>query len=134
MKNAIFTIVFLIIIWDIVTSKLNSRPAIIPVRKLPYNYNSMTIPPFGILVQVEDLHNKRLIKHELEHWKQYMQLGFIMFYRFYFFQLLLYGYDKMPLEVNARIAAGEDTYCLHNYTYCVKNGYAKTISDPEFRN
>ena len=120
MKNSIFTIVFLIIVLDVITSKLNTRPVIIPVRKLPFNYNSMCLPPFGILIQEEDMHNKRLIRHEMEHWHQYMQFGFILFYRVYFYQLLLYGYDKMPLEVNARIAAGEENYCLHNYSACVK--------------
>lgn len=45
--------------------------------------------------------------------------------------MIQFGYDKMPLEIQAR--TNESEYCKKNYTECVRKGIAKTINDPYFR-
>ena len=42
-----------------------------------------------------------------------------------------YGYDKMPMEKEAR--KNETEYCKENYTGCVRTGQAQTVFNPNFR-
>jgi hypothetical protein len=62
----------------------------------------MTIPPFGIFIKKEFKGNNQILKHDLIHWKQYKRMGFIMFYFRYIIQLIIIGYDTMPMELEAR--------------------------------
>jgi hypothetical protein len=106
-------------------------PSIILVDSLPNNYNASTIPPFGIYVVKDQANNKALIDHEKIHWQQYQHMGLLNYYLTYFAQKNKYGYDKMPMEVEAR--ANETDFCKANYTSCVRNGSALTITNKNFR-
>lgn len=65
-------------------------------------FTGITLPPFGIYILQEQLHNTRLIKHERQHWKQYKQLGAVMFYAKYIWYSVRYGYRNNPMEIEAR--------------------------------
>ena len=95
------------------------------------NYNARTIPPFGIYVKESEKDNKPLIEHEKVHWKQYQEKGLISFYAQYAEEMDQYGYDHMPMEIEAR--QNETPYCKRNYTECVRTGRAKTVFNPNFR-
>jgi hypothetical protein len=131
--SSIFWGIAAILAADFLIAKANKNPKITYKEKLPFNYNAQTIPPFGITIQNQDKDNPLLLKHELAHWEQYRKTGAILYYIRYGTQKMLYGYDKMPMELEARKKAGEDPLCINNYTECVRNGTAKTIFDPKFR-
>lgn len=101
------------------------------VKNLAGNYNARTIPPFGIYVKESEKNNQELINHELVHWKQYQEKGLLNYYFSYANQMKQYGYDKMPMEKEARV--NESEYCKENYTECVRSGMAKAVYNPEFR-
>jgi hypothetical protein len=101
------------------------------VQHLSGNYNAKTIPPFGIFILESERDNAYLLAHELVHWKQYQEQGLIPFYWNYFNELSMYGYDNMPMELEARYL--ENEYCRNNYTECVRNGQAITVHNPNFR-
>lgn len=109
----------------------NDNPKIVVKKKLFGNYNARTIPPIGIFITEENKNNQALIEHELVHWKQYQQKGLINFYVDYLSQLDTYGYDKMPMEIEARF--NEKNFCKTNYTYCVANGLSNTVNNINFR-
>lgn len=106
-------------------------PQIYYRKKMAGNYNARTIPPFGVYILESQRDNLELLNHELVHWKQYQEKGLINFYLDYNRELNQYGYDQMPMEIEAR--ANETDFCKKNYTYCVRNGIAKTVYNPEFR-
>jgi len=62
----------------------------------------MTIPPFGIIIKKEFKGDNQILKHDLIHWKQYKRMGLFMYYFRYLMQLILIGYDTMPMEMEAR--------------------------------
>lgn len=111
----------------------NNKPKIIVKKTLPNNYNAQTIPPFGIFVNEQNKENENLIKHELIHWQQYQKKGIILFYASYFLNNILNGYDKNPMEIEARKKVGENEHCQLNYTNCVRNGKSITVFNPNFR-
>ena len=43
------------------------------------------------------------------------------------------NYDKMPMEIEARKLSGEKQECITDYTNCVRDGRANTITDANFR-
>lgn len=110
--------------------KRNNTPNIYFKKKLTGNANGITIPPFGIWIQESQKDNKALIEHELVHWKQYQEKGYFKFYKDYEAEFHKYGYDKMPMEIEARTI--EDDYCKTNYTECVRTGKSKTAHNPKF--
>lgn len=110
---------------------IGSKPDLIFVKRLPFNYNSLTLPPFGVFVNVDQQANKNLLAHELVHWNQYQRMGLLGYYGQYFYEYVKDGYDHMPMEIEAR--ANESDFCRINYTQCVRNGSAKTVSNPNFR-
>lgn len=77
-------------------------PTIYYVEWLLFSFRGMTIPPFGIFILKKHKLNKRLVNHELTHWKQYRKLGLILFCVRYFLQMLVFGYKNMPMEIEAR--------------------------------
>lgn len=99
--------------------------------RLSGNYNAMTVPPFGIYILESERENANLLAHELVHWRQYQEQGLIPFYLNYLNQLSQYGYDNMPMEIEARYL--ENDYCRNNYTECVRKGQAITVHNPNFR-
>lgn len=118
---------------DFIIAKLNKSPKIIHKQKLPFNFNAQSLPPFVIKIQREDEQNTILMQHELVHWEQYRRTGAILFYLRYGLEKIVFGYDKMPLEVEARREVGETEYCQNNYTECVRNGKSVTVKDVDFR-
>ncbi|WP_051364337.1 hypothetical protein [Flavobacterium limnosediminis] len=112
-------------------SQKKKRPPVYYRKNLTGGYNAKTIPPFGIYILESQKENKALLEHELIHWKQYQEKGLFKFYFDYYNQYNSYGYDNMPMEIEAR--ANEDDFCRTNYTHCVRNGLAKTIFEPNFR-
>lgn len=118
---------------DYLIAQFNSKPRIFTRKMLNNNYNAVTIPPFGVFITEDQKDNLQLIQHELVHWEQYRKTGAIIFFLRYFLQKSLYGYDKMPLEIEARKEVGESNFCLENYTECVRNCDSKTVCNPEFR-
>ncbi len=94
-------------------------------------YNAITIPPFGIFIKKERRNNENLLNHEIVHWEQFKKLGMIKFYSNYIKQFTKFGYDNMPMEIEARY--NESPYCKTNYTEYVRKGFAKTICDENFR-
>ena len=122
-----------VLLVDYIFAQFNGKPKITYKENLPFNYNAQTIPPFGIRIQNEDKENKILLTHEKVHWEQYRKTGAIIFYLKYALQKLFYGYDKMPMEIEARKLSGEKKECLTDYTACVRDGRANTINDVNFR-
>lgn len=122
-----------LIIADYMFAKINTKPNFIIKDELPFNYNAQTIPPFGIFITKEQSHNKKLIEHEMTHWKQYNKMGSLLFLLSYLIEKGVYGYDEMPLEIEARKKVGESVFCQKNYSYCVKNGHSITVKNNAFR-
>jgi hypothetical protein len=108
----------------------NDNPKIYFRKNMFGNYNGRTIPPFGIFIKESQRENKNLIEHELIHWKQYQRLGLSKFYSQFKNELQQYGYDKAPLEIEARFI--ENDFCKTNYTECVRNGKSLTVFNPNF--
>lgn len=78
------------------------NPKIYYVKYLLPPFRAMTIPPFGIFIKSKYKGNEQILKHDLIHWKQYKRMGLIMYYLRYFIQLIIIGYDTMPMELEAR--------------------------------
>lgn len=97
------------------------------------NYNAKVVPPFGIYINKSKSENSLLLQHEMVHWKQYKRTGALLFYLRYFTEYAIYGYDNMPMEIEARKEVGESIYCIKNYTECVRSAKSKTVSNPNFR-
>lgn len=76
-------------------------------------YRGITLPPFGIFIKKEFKGNQKLLNHDLVHWQQYQKMGLFKFYFKYLKQFLIHGYDKMPLEIEARYE--EDKYTKEHY-------------------
>ena len=108
-----------ILSFDTIVAKLNSTPKVIIKDKLPLNYNVHILPPFGIVIQNEDADNEALLNHELDHCEQYRKNDMIIYYIKYITQQLIYGYEKMLVEIEARVKSGEKPICINNYTECV---------------
>lgn len=118
------------IIYNAIQRKRNTPPVFYK-KKLLNNYNARTIPPFGIYIKDSEKENKELLNHELIHWKQYQDKGLVKYYADYSKQINEFGYDKMPMEKEARV--NESEYCKDNYTECVRNGLSNTVHNPNFR-
>lgn len=94
-------------------------------------YNAKCLPPFGIFVDPRHAHNKNLIDHELRHWDQYQDKGLLRYHLDYICELAMYGYDKMPMEIEAR--ANEPDDVKTDYTNAVRDGRSLTVYNPDFR-
>jgi len=96
-------------------------PKIYYVSRIIPPYRGMTIPPIGIFIKNNYKNNQKIINHELIHWQQYQKLGLIKFYFKYIQQFIIYGYDNMSMEIEARYE--EDEYTKYNYSsvYHVKS-------------
>ena len=73
----------------------------------------MCIPPFGIFILKKHKGNKKILQHDLIHWKQYQKQGFLDFYLRYLIEFIFIGYDKMPMEMEAR--KNEPLHIRNNY-------------------
>jgi hypothetical protein len=73
----------------------------------------MTLPPFGIFIRKEFEGDEQILVHDLIHWNQYQRMGLFMYYFRYLAQMILIGYDTMPMEMEAR--QYDDEYTKWNY-------------------
>jgi len=108
-----------------------SVPEIFYCKSLPFGFNACTVPPFGVFILESEKNNMYLLEHELIHWKQYQELGLINYCIRYQNEIKHFGYDKAPMEIEARFF--ENQYVKDNYTFAVRSGIAKTVFNPEFR-
>lgn len=76
-------------------------------------FRGICLAPFCILIRKKYKGNFGLLRHEVIHWKQAERMYYILFYIRYLIQLLLFGYDNMPMELEAR--QGESVYGMWNY-------------------
>jgi hypothetical protein len=105
-------------------------PPRIVYKPQPEGTNACTIPGVGIFIDPRHAGNAKLLQHELNHWAQYQRLG-SAFVSQYLLGQLFYGYDRNPLEVEARYGL-EVGRCLTEYTDCVRTGQAATVHNPRF--
>jgi|GEM_PF-1693755 hypothetical protein len=92
-----------------VLSSLRRKPKVRYVTWIVPPFRGMTIPPFGIFIHARHQGDDQILAHDLVHWRQYERMGFFMYYFRYFMQLLLIGYDTMPMEMEARMFDDERT-------------------------
>jgi hypothetical protein len=92
-----------------VRSKIKKQPKIFYPKYVVPPFRAMTIPPFGIFVKHEFKNDNQILAHDLVHWQQYERMGIVMYYFRYLIQLLLIGYDTMPMEMEARKFDDEQT-------------------------
>lgn len=83
------------------------------VESLPGKFRGMCIPPLGIFILKKYKGNEKILHHDLIHWRQFRKMGFLDFYVSYIAQFIFYGYDKMPMEIEAR--QREKNYLKNNY-------------------
>ena len=67
-------------------------------------YSGLCLPPFGIFLLAERLHDPALLRHEQCHWRQAERMGAARWALTYLWYYLRYGYRGNPLEVEARSA------------------------------
>jgi hypothetical protein len=106
-----------------------NRPMIYYVDWVPFNYNGFATP-LGIFINKKHRHSKALLNHEVRHYNQQQQGG-LSFYIDYIKEHFNKGYDRNKYEIDARI--DESPFCQKNYTYCVRNGLAKSAFNKNFR-
>jgi hypothetical protein len=107
------------------------QPDVKYVDTVPLNYNAITLPPFGILIDKKQANNKALLDHENIHWQQYQRMGLLPYYFKYAVDYLHYGYDHHPMEIEAR--QNESEAVRMNYTEAVRSGTAQTVKNLNFR-
>jgi len=95
------------------------NPRLYYVRWTLPPYRAMIIPPFGIFIKRRYKNNQKTFNHEMIHWKQYQRMGLIKFYSQYFKEFSIFGYDKMPMEMEARYE--EDEYTKEHYSEIYHN-------------
>jgi len=91
--------------------KENSRLAGVAAWKLRSDAVAMVLGKtihLHNISKADFLRNKRLLRHELCHVKQYQQHGFIWFLLQYLFESIRNGYYKNKFEVEARKAEEEE--------------------------
>lgn len=133
MNKRLIIIILVIFLMDYILSFFNKNPFLFYKKSVFCNYNSHTLPPFGIVIQDSQKGNEALLKHELIHWEQYRKTGSFLFYLNYAIQKIIYGYDYMPMEIEARCKSNEHKECITSYTSCVRKGIAKTVDNKHFR-
>lgn len=91
----------------------NKEPKIIYTNIILPPFRAMTIPPFGIFVKKKYKGNSQILEHDKIHWKQYKRMGLFMYCFRYIIQLIVIGYDTMPMEMEAR--QNDDVKTQWNY-------------------
>jgi hypothetical protein len=81
-----------------------SAPHVIRWFLRTFGYGGITLPPFGIFILPERLHQGWLVRHEQAHWQQAQRMGVVLFYAAYIWYTIRYGYRNNPMEVEAREA------------------------------
>jgi len=107
------------------------QPTIFYVPNIPFGFNGICLPPFGIYIRMDQQGNDALVAHEMIHWQQYQRMGLVPYYYDYMKDYFIHGYDLHPMEQQAR--ENETDYCRTNYTECVRDGRSNTAFNPKFR-
>lgn len=81
---------------------MKQAPRLIAAYLRWQGFRAITLPPFGIYALYDSLNDKALERHELVHWEQYKRMGAVRFYATYLWMLIRYGYEKHPMEIEAR--------------------------------
>lgn len=68
-------------------------------------YRAITMPWRTIYI-LDEVYQSDIIRHELVHIAQIERMGALKFTAVYLWYLLRYGYDKHPLEIEARETSG----------------------------
>lgn len=82
-------------------------PRTVDVPWLPLGMGALTLPPFGILFR-RGRRTEGLRRHELVHWRQYLERGVVRFYLGYVWHWIRAGrsYEHHPWEQEARELSG----------------------------
>ena len=96
-----------------------------------FGYNGFCLPFFGVVLNAKQAGNTLLIEHEMVHWHQFKRYGLLGFMARYLYHACTVGYDRNPLEVEARFR--EPDYVKYRYTDAVRKGESLTVSNPDFR-
>ena len=91
----------------------NRGMKVIHVKTIYLPFRGICLAPFCIIIRKNYKGNFGLLRHEVIHWKQAKKMGYLFFYLRYLIQLLICGYDNMPIELEAR--QGESHYGMWNY-------------------
>ena len=86
---------------------MKTAPAIIQWWLRVNGYRAITLPPFGIYCMPNSINDSHLARHESAHWDQYQRYGLLGFYCRYLWYMLRYGYEKHPMEIEARQKEGQ---------------------------
>ena|SRR5690606_22230207 len=100
-----------------IKSLLKKQPKIIYTKRVIPPFRAHTIPPFGIFIKKDFEGDNQILSHDLIHWYQYERMGLFMFYFRYLIQLIIIGYDTMPMEMEARKFDSEETKWSYRETY-----------------
>jgi hypothetical protein len=90
-----------------------SKPALFLIDGMPLGHRAITIPPLGIVASKSQVSAPDVLPHELHHWKQAQEMGILAYYVNYLTQYFTQGYPTMPMEVQARQAAYDETGVVH---------------------
>jgi hypothetical protein len=78
---------------------------------LPNGVNGITFSPFGVYIRREYIHNGRIVRHELIHWRQQWELLIIPFYIWYGLEALIkWSYEDISFEREAYAHASDQGY------------------------
>ena len=64
---------------------------------------AITLPPWGMYCLPGC---EYLLPHEQVHWQQYERMGALKYYIVYLWYQVRYGYEKNPMEIEARSVSG----------------------------
>ena len=106
---------------------IKTHPKVFYTKWILPPFRGMTIPPLGIFIHTRHKDNHKILEHDLIHWKQYKRMGLFLFYFRYFIQLLIIGYDTMPMEMEAR--QNEIEQDKWNYRKKFHQQHANTINN-----
>ena len=67
-------------------------------------FHGVALAPWGIYILPAAMHSQRLIRHEQAHWRQWLRMGTVRYYATYLWQVVRYGYQNAPMELEARNA------------------------------
>ena len=67
-------------------------------------FHGVALAPWGIYILPAAMHSQRLTRHEQQHWRQWQRMGAVRYYATYLWQIVRYGYQNAPMEVEARNA------------------------------
>lgn len=88
------------------TAKVRSAGRLLSWYLVRSGYRAITLPPLGIYMLRSALNDFELVAHERVHWAQYRRLGLVRFYALYLWYLWRYGYERHPMEIEARQISG----------------------------